>query len=87
MVYLTFPFSYQDYNVVRRIPNEVGKFWADSVYVTLKNNEGFYCRSFLNGMHSGGGSPTETAWLVAKDENGNYLLASPKHNVDLNHEQ
>lgn len=74
----TFPFSYNTHDVVRRIPNEVGVYWSFLVDIKIGNNEGFYCRSFLSGQHSGGASKNEMEWLVARDENGNYLLCKPK---------
>jgi len=72
-------FSYNDYTLVRRIPNQVGDIWrALAIGKELKNNEGFYCRSNLDGSHMGKGETAELLWIVAKDETGNYLIAKPK---------
>lgn len=78
----TFTFSYNTHDVVRRIPNEVGAYWSFLVDIKIGHNEGFYCRSFLDGMHSGGGAKDEMEWLVARDENGNYLICKPRSDAD-----
>lgn len=82
MEYSKIPFSYEKYEVVRRIPREIGYYWSVLLNVSLNNNEGFYCRSYLSGQHSGGGSTGEMEWLVARDGEGNYLICKPKEKVN-----
>ena len=72
-----YKFSYNDYNIVRRLPKEIGEYWCFLKETELNSYEGFLATSELDGTHCGNFSKGECDWLLARDDSG-YFLCEPK---------
>jgi len=68
--------DYVQYNIITRIPNAVGRSWEEGYNIRLEKKECCEAPSNFDGCHMGNGSGFTK--LLAKDENGNYLLLNNK---------
>lgn len=67
---------YGDFEIVSRIPDEVGEFWAKGYGIVLGRWQAIKAPSHFNGQHMGRGFGPEL--LLARDEAGHYLLLKAK---------
>ena len=71
---------YGDCKIVTRIPREVGEVWSAGYGIELGNWEAVEAPSNFDFSHTGRGNGPEV--LLARDENGDYLLLACQRSDD-----